>query len=341
MRLFLAGLAIAALGACTMPGIDYTARVPAESYAASQYRDVTVEPFQGPGGRNFTRRFAAMLDNVTFDGMPWFRHDAAYGDEAPRAGAYSGYITIDHVDENDYYRTRKKCVEWDGLFDCERREEVEQHCIDRRVDLTVYTQLLDERTGQSVYESRHSGSASDGDCHDVDNYAAHAGYAGGRAGGLFYGRSAPQLLVDRALTDTLYAIRREIAPANIRARAVIVTEAIDPVARADPRFQHAVEATKSGNVQLACNIWQDMSAEFPEAPGVLHNQGACAEALGDYPGAQSLYARAAELVAGAGDETILKALARISARRTDTGILAELTGETPLPVVTGDPAPES
>lgn len=38
-----------------------------------------------------------------------------------------------------------------------------------------------------------------------------------------------------------------------------------------------------------------MSAEYPEAPAVVHNMGACAEASSDFEVAQSLYAKSADL----------------------------------------------
>lgn len=344
MKLYIAGILTLFIGACASPGIKYTARVPAENYAASQYRAVSVDDFSGPSGGWFSRRFAAMLDNVTFDGVPWFQASVAYDDQPENTGFYTGNIQIDHVDESDYYQTVKKCVEWDGLFDCEHRHEVKQYCIDRKVDLTVRTILVDAFSGRPVYESSHSGSASDGTCYDVGDEGYGGGHRGSGNGGLFSSRNAPRHLVERALSETLYNIRREIAPANVRAKARLITDAIDPEARADPRFNQAVELVKDGQIQLACVRWSDMATAYPNAPGVAHNLGACSEAMGDYSGAQTLYAKAVEL-SGAGyggkaDETILKALNRISTRRFDDGVLSELL-ETRGPVEADTSGPES
>ncbi len=331
MRRISVGVIALTLGACATPGLDYTARVPAASQAASEYRHVSVEGFRGPSGGWFSRRFAGMLDNVTFDGQPWFQTSIAYGETQEKSGFYTGHVSVDHVDEDEYYRTVKKCVEWDGLFDCERREEVEQLCIDTRVDVSVHTELIDELTGQSIYQSRHSGSASDRDCYDVKAYAGHRVHSYSYSS---FGRhNAPDFLIREALSDTFYSIRREIAPANVKARATLITEALDPEVRADPRFQQSVDAAKDGNVQAACQGWTALAAEFPNAPGVTHNFGACSEAMGDFAGAQVIYARAAEMVASAVDgdanKTIINALERVSTRRVDSGLLAELIGREP------------
>lgn len=308
--LCVAGLGV--LGACASAGLDYEARLPAGSLDAAEYRNVEVSGFRGPAGGWYSDRFEAMLVSAVLDGRPWFTVSRAALSETALAGLYEGRISVDDVDVHEYEQTVRKCVEWDGLFDCERREDVVEYCFDTRVDVSVYPELIDRKTGEIVFSGRYSGTASDSECHDYYDHF-HGGI------GRF---DAPRDLIREALLDTLPDVRRDVAPRNATVRAPMVAEAIDPEARADPRFEQAVEAAKDGNGPTACSLWQGLGAEFPDAPAVTHNLGACAEASGDYAAAQDLYARAADLTAGYVQDdmekpvkAILGSLERISERR--------------------------
>ncbi|MEL7093712.1 MAG: hypothetical protein AAFN94_18480, partial [Pseudomonadota bacterium] len=246
---------IVGTAACTMPGIDYEARLMATSAAAAETRNVAVEPFRGPAGRWYTDRFEAMLANTTFDGAPWFAlaDYSSSGLDAP-AGTYTGEI---HVDAYDWYedeRVVKKCVEWDGLFDCETRAEVLEVCLREDVRVTVTPRLHDARTGQLVFSNSYSGDAGQETCRELgilyDGKLKGKGkgrrgrYAHGPRGGVFgfAGAVPPRALVFEALSETLRPIRVDIAPRNATVRATFVTAALDPMVAADPRFEQAVKA---------------------------------------------------------------------------------------------------
>ena len=92
-----------------------------------------------------------------------------------------------------------------------------------------------------------------------------------------------------------------------------------------------------------------MAEEYPEAPAVIHNLGACAEATSDFKAAQEHYSKAAELsVAYSPDglsaaDGFLKALRAISNRRSDLEVLEELTAPwapVPEPSDTPDAKPD-
>ena len=97
----------------------------------------------------------------------------------------------------------------------------------------------------------------------------------------FAGLDAPADLVRDALYETLQPIRRDIAPRNATVRATFITEALDPVARADPRFQQALDIS-SKDPFASCAMWTGMAEEYPNSPAVIHNLGACAEATSDF-----------------------------------------------------------
>ena len=335
--IFASAIALASVTACATPGIDYEARLMPANVDAAATRTVQVDRFRGPAGGWYSARFEAMLANTTFDGQPWFQlADFSYADTGDiRAGTYTGHIDIDDYSVNEYYQTVSKCVEWDGLFDCERREDVEEICINESVEVSVTPRLMDAATGQTLFSATYRGSAGRESCDEAYHHGGH-----GRRGGLFFGGGAvpPSDLVRSALSDTLRPIRVDIAPRNATVRATFVTEAYDPVAAADPRFQLAVKGA-SKDPFGSCNTWTELAAQYPEAPAVIHNMGACAEASSDFTAAQGLYAKSAELSAKYSEDGItaggpfLKALRKLSDQRYGLELIDEISRpDSPEPV---------
>lgn len=331
-------LACLALGACATPGISYLSSVPAGDTAAASYRTVSVGYFSGPEGDWYTGAFETMLLTADFDGGPWFIVHDPGAPEGTYAGRYSGWIDLIDVDVDEYTRTKKKCVEWDGLFDCEHRAEVLQACIDVDVDVAVTTRLSDVGDGAIVFQETYHGRAGEHECDDIKIISGkHAGRreAGYGPFGHFHDRfGAPagyltHDLVREALADTLGDVRRDIAPFNARAKAPLVAEAIDPEAGADPRFASAVSAAEDGNTERSCGLWSSLVDAYPGAPGVRHNAGACAEAAGDLAAAQIHYATALDGMAlfrrdGGTFDTLVAALNRISGLRQGNETLSRL-----------------
>ncbi|MEM6653445.1 MAG: hypothetical protein AAF582_12660 [Pseudomonadota bacterium] len=335
-------LAVSSLAACTTPGISYEARLMPESLAAAETRIVQVDRFDGPGGGWYARQFENMILNTAFDGQSWFTlADFTYG--APKdgpAGTYTGYVDIDHYDWDEYHRTTSKCIEWDGLFDCETRVDVEELCVEERVKVSAHPRLVDAATGETVFSGSYGGSSRRKDCFETGVYDGEFnkrlkkkrrrhGLSGYHSIG-FAGLDAPADLVRDALFETLGPIRRDIAPRNATVRANFITEALDPVARADPRFNQALELS-SKDPFAACAMWTGMAEEYPEAPAVIYNLGACSEATSDFQSAQSHYANAAELSERFSSDGVtagnsfVKALMRLSKQRSDLEVLETLS----------------
>jgi len=329
-------MGVLALAGCATPGIDYTARVPAGSLEAASYRSVAVERFDGPGGIWFASRFEDMLASATLDGARWFT--AAYPGERPD-GVYEGMIEVDWIDEYHERDIDRQCVEWDGIFDCERRADVVKHCVSFEVEVTVSPALFDARTGEIVWSGRYSGDARERNCetlgevgsfrdgrHPRDGYRNRHRWAGFGYG--YYGGYVVDELIREAAADTLPAIRRDIAPYNRRAKAKLMTEAVDPVVAGDARFKLAVDAAKKDNFLTACTLFEELAAENPGAPALTFNLAACAEASGDFETAQLLYAEVAQSrfeLPGLMED----ALKRIGQRRAGEQELEWLTGTSP------------
>lgn len=340
--LIASALALSGVAACTTPGITYEARLMPESVAAAETRTVQVDRFRGPAGRWYARQFEAMVANTVFDGAAWFTlADFSYGvpGETP-AGTYTGRVDIDDYDWSEYHRTTSKCIEWDGLFDCETRVDVEELCVEERVSVSAHPRLVDADTGETVFSGSYGGSSSRESCFETGVYdgafnkrlkkkrRSH-GLAGYNSIG-FAGLNAPADLVRDALFETLGPIRRDIAPRNATVRATFITEALDPVARADPRFQQALDIS-SKDPFASCAMWTGLAEEYPAAPAIVHNLGACAEATSDFQTAQGHYAQAAELSVPFSADGVtaggafLKALRKLSNQRADLEVLEEIT----------------
>lgn len=326
------GVLATVLAGCSTPGINYETRLMPASQAAAATRDVAVERFYGPAGRWYAREFEAMLANATLDGQPWFRM-AAYASESPTpVGVYSGDIDILSHTFEDYTRTVSKCVEWDGLFDCETRVDVEEFCTREKLEVSVSPRLIDSVSGTILFSGTYHGSAGEKVC-DEYGYPGYGGFGYKRNVSLFgYGSFAPNYaLLHDALADTLRPIRVDIAPRNGTVKAVFVKEALDPVARADPRFEQAVKAGKDNPV-FSCLMWEDLYAQYQASPSVKHNHAACLEASGDFPTAQRLFAEAAESAAGFVVESDTQrvftgSLQRISNQRYGHNVLDNLIAE--------------
>ncbi|MEO1661316.1 MAG: hypothetical protein AAFR51_10030 [Pseudomonadota bacterium] len=335
-------LALTGAAACTTPGISYEARLMPESLAAAETRTVQVDRFRGPGGRWYARQFETMIANTVFDGAAWFTlADFEYGvpGDTP-AGTYTGHVDVDSYDWSEYHRTTSKCIEWDGLFDCETRVDVEELCVEERVSVSAHPRLVDADTGETVFSGAYGGTASHENCFETGVYDGefnkglkkkrrHHGLSGYHSLG-FVGADAPADLVRDALFQTLSPIRRDIAPRNATVKATFITEALDPVARADPRFEQALDMSSRRPFE-SCALWTGLAEEYPEAPAVIHNLGACAEATSDFQAAQGHYAKAAELSVRFSADGVtaggafLKALRKLSNQRSDLEVLNELT----------------
>lgn len=332
---------IIALAACSTPGIKYEARLMPASLDAAATRNVAVERFSGPGSRWYTNRFQAMLANTVFDGEPWFRM-AAYADSDPKvqSGIYGGDIDIIDYSAWDDYRTRTKCVKWDGLFDCETRAEVEEICYHERVRVAVTPRLIEIGTGELLFTDTYYGDASSTICEELGIVGEHGrgnrrGKRQDRVGFSPFGAQPSRDLVLEALSDTFGPIRRDIAPRNALVKAKFMDKALDPVVAADARFEEAVKLGLKNPAQ-SCTLWQSLAATYPNAPAVIHNNGACAEASQKFGDAQALYAQAADLSLAFSDDgrTVAKpirsALEAISNQRFDLERLDDLTGRVPV-----------
>ncbi|MEL6257813.1 MAG: hypothetical protein AAFQ67_01995 [Pseudomonadota bacterium] len=356
MRLVTAGLAFASCAACATPGIDYVADIAPGNPAAASYTNVAVDQFQGPYAGWYGDRFRAMLVNAEFDGAPWFQV-GLFGGQSNVNGVFGGYLELSPVEAYETYSYHTRCVLRDDDKTCVTRERIEEVCVRFSASVAASPQLVDKDNLRVVHDATYTASRSRSVCGQtgyVEVFSVVDGEAiphkkKGRRGRTRRHRAGsgypfhyglyrhpaylpdPDDVVDGlyrdALEDTVWQARRDLAPYNQVRRANFVSKAVDPALAADPRFGLALDAAKQGDAQTSCAYWRDLSLQYADAPAATHNSGACSEALGDYEGAQALYAKAAELSRDDGVQPLdrtLQALSRISQRRVDNRVIDSL-----------------
>lgn len=294
MKRFLILPVLGLVAACQTPGYDYSGRAAPNFPEALNYTDVVAGRFQGPAGDVAEQEFDTLLRTTELEGRPWF---IVQDPDRPQ-GLYEGEVTVAGYRGEIRRETEKRCVEYDGPFDCERRAVVEKECFKELVDVDVYASLIDLAGRRPVFTSSRRGTTEREDCYDIAEYPdtdQPTGTVGSTIYETYNTNDAPYGMIRDSVPAAVRQFRTDIAPYTATFRAEIVTKPLIGEEAGEPRFAAAVKATKQGNFIGACAQWDELAAAYPNAPGIQHNAGACAEARGDLAGAHSQYAHAAEL----------------------------------------------
>ncbi|MEQ9506018.1 MAG: hypothetical protein RLO80_07080 [Hyphomonas sp.] len=288
--------------ACQTPGYDYAGRAAPNFPEALNYTDVAAGRFQGPAGDLAEREFDALIRSAELEGRPWF---GVINPDRPQ-GIYEGGVSVTSYRGEVRFERERRCVEYDGPFDCERRGIVEQRCVKEIVDVTVDARLIDLASQGQVFASSRGGVTEREDCYDIAEYP-DTDQSTGQYGPVEYETyspyDAPYGMIADVVPEAVAQFRTDIAPYIASFRAEIVTKPLVGEEAGDARFAAAIKATKQGNFMGACAQWEELAAAWPGAPGIQHNWGACLEARGNLADAHLQYARAAEL---AGNIPLLK-----------------------------------
>lgn len=327
MKRFLVLALLGLVAACQTPGYDYSARAAPNFTEALAYTDVVAGRFDGPAGDVAEAEFEMLLANTVLEGRPWF---IVQDPDRPQ-GLYEGQVRVADYRGEIRRETEKRCVEYDGPFDCERRAVVERECFREIVDVEVQATLVDFASRRAVFTSARQGTTDREDCYDVAEYP-DTDQPTGQVGPVSYESysafDAPYGMIQSAVPAAVSQFRTDIAPYTASFRAEIVTKPLIGEEAGEPRFAAAVKATRQGNFLGACAQWAELAAAYPNAPGIQHNYGACAEARGDMAEAHSLYAHAAELARGVpllkdkDAKAIFNSLERISRGRYEDNLIA-------------------
>lgn len=314
---------LATAAACQTPGYDYAARAAPNYAEALNYTDVAAGRFRGPAGDVAEAEFQALIDGAELDGRPWF--NMLYPDHPQ--GIYEGEVSITGYRREIRFERERRC---NGLFNCDKERLVEIQCPADFVDVNVRAWLVDYATGQTIFTSERGGATEREECFDIAEYP-YTGQSTGAFGDVIYETysawDAPIGMVAEAVAAAVPGFRTDIAPYITTLRAEIVEKPLVPEEEGDARFEAAVKATRRGEYIGACAQWQALAADYPKAPGILHNLAACTEARGDLEKAHLLYAEAAEIARGTpllkdkDAKPIFDALTRISRGRYENSLI--------------------
>lgn len=331
MKQVLALLGIALAAACQTPGYDYVSRAAPNFPEALNYTDVAAGRFTGPAGDIAQSEFDALIWNTELDGRPWF----VVADPQRPQGVYDGNVAVTGYRAEITYQRERRCVEYDGIFDCERRATVEQRCVRDIVDIAVTAHLVDTASRRRVFTSTQGGASEHEECFDIAEIPGTdlpTGKFGPTDIETYDPYAAPYGMIAEAVPAAVARFRTDIAPYMASLRAEIVSKPLVPEEAGDPRFAAAVKATKGGQFIGACAQWDELAVAWPNAPGILHNQAACMEARGNLEGAHAQYARAAEiaqtipLLKDKDAKPIFDALARVSRGRYEDTLISRAEG---------------
>lgn len=268
-------VAAAATAACSN-SVDVAGRFPAGNPSAAQLRTITVAPFKGRGGEDFSRVLTAQLQNASIDGQRYFTV-VSQAQMLTRSGVGRFRGTAEDLSALvDFGRVAGVQGVYSGEvlrsnFASERTSS-ENACYAWRATVDVVPRLISASTGALVYTEEVTGVAThrycDGTTLTRDELRA------------------------RARANAAMQIRRAVAPYNATFAVSMKTEAPQALPKSErERFEGAVDFARTGRMDRACAVWQEQSLTYPNARTValVYNLGVCAEVAGDIDHALALY----------------------------------------------------
>jgi hypothetical protein len=288
----------------------YDGRFAAEYYKAGQLRTLSILPFAGPDGDNFTTVLASTLAQATLSGENWFTIKPASTKETDpiAAGKALGVPGIVSGTVLGAKLTRTDRVE---AADKKAKDGAETKCTRIILQYSVRTQIHDVANGSVAYDKTHS--AQDG--YDLCNGKAqpipvetNEGFAvklanaiaGGPKKDVYSVEFTEDALFQRVRSVIATRIKDDIAPANRPVSVEFKRRAPELPKPMQLTFESATPFVKAKQLDRACAIWLQMRGD-PAADAsvsLLYNLGACQEAQKpDNPiAALELYVKADQLL---------------------------------------------
>jgi hypothetical protein len=229
---------------------------PATSDEAAVLRSIQVEPFGGNAGEDLTIQAEDVLRGINLGNGPWFRVIPAAtgsGGEALLRG------TADTEQRySDYTEEHERCIK-DADGKCtSAKEKITVRCRRRTIELVIQLRLIG-RDGTLLWSDNRPESFTDSHCEDAEG-SPRARSSVARE---LNGKVARRLRLD-------FAPRRE-------SEDVRVDESRKGLNKEDSAaFKDAVRWTKQ-DAEVACQIWEGLSARNPNHAPTNYNMALCAE----------------------------------------------------------------
>ena len=272
----------------------YKGRFAPEFYKAGQLRTLSVLPFSGPDGAEFTTVLSAELGQAMLSGENWFTIKPARTKESDPAlagkalgvaGIVSGNVINAKLTRTDRIEPAKKGGKSGD-------EAAGTPCTRIILQYTVRAQVHDVANGATVYDKTHS--AQDG--YDVCNGKGQAipdendpglavkfavAISGKPKKDVFAVDYSEEALFQRVRGVVAGRIRNDITPYNKDVSFELKREARELPKPMQMTFESANPFVKAKQINRACAIWQGLANEPAAATSVslLYNLGACEEYL--------------------------------------------------------------
>ncbi len=298
--LVLAWVTLFLVGCTTQVSIQ--GRYPAAIKAAADLNPITVFEFNGTEGKVFSKLLMSTLKGAVFDSKEYFsvispeiiaskmavrsknkplaeNLSAAlqYGRKLGVKGVYFGSIGTIDIKTSSHQQKRTQCVD----KDCDQKREYQVTCYKQEAYLSAQPQLVNVNTAEVVYSEQVS-------AHKDNRYCQDSGSA-----------KSKSLFTQELMSDIAQQVRYKVAPYNKTIKVDLINDSRGLNELSAMKFKSAVSFAQAGQMDRACALWQEISANSPESNqlvSLLYNLGVCAEAVADYDRAIELYARAESLL---------------------------------------------
>ncbi len=301
---------------------------PAQYHEASLTKAVAVMPFTGNGGSEFSAELEGVLAGIGIDDKPYFtlvdratldrtisemklsqsglvdqKTAVKLGKLIGAQGIYSGVVTENSCDENNYRENRSTCVRYEQRRDKDGRtyqgaciswRNYQVNCVKRVATYAVSPKLVDVTTGRVLYSRNLSATEQSNGCSDTRP------------------AKGENELLDMAREKVKKELRRDIAPyyVTLEIKLMDSTDGIESP-QAKEKFKSGLAYADKKRMDMACELWGEARNLAGNSTALLYNLGVCAESRGDLDAALSLYKQADKKL-GKPDDDISLALNRVA-----------------------------
>ena len=268
--------------------LEITGEFPANNREASFLESVSVDRFGGNDGSALQIAIERALGGSQFELL------AGRAGRDTAEGSISGSISSG-VDESNFTRKEKQCVQKDAKGKCTKEEQVEIRCKRRIIDIKADIRIVRNTDGRILYSQPKPFREEVEWCRG-DNAS----------------RTVEEV-VDNAIRDIAGALRGDLVP-HTDTYKIRVRENTKGLSKETAnRFKELVKLTKR-DARGACAGWDAMRTEAAGHPSLLFNLGLCAEQRGAYEDALGLYQDAALAGANEGREGFTRATRLVEGR---------------------------
>ena len=311
------------IAGCAAPTTSVRMLVPAEHHEVTEFRTISVLPFQGRNGERVANELECELVSLYFNNQPFFtvvervrmQHalnelelgqtgliDAQsvveVGNMIGAEAIYTGSIISARVDQEYYTETRKECVQRKNpdkaYSECLRWQENSIECTKKIATFHLSPKIIVVESGHVVYAKNIRKVAEDSQCDDSATAI-----------------SPNRGLIQQARTAAFKGFIKDVAPTYVD-QELTMMNAVDGLNQAAvTRLKSGLSFAQEQRMGRACQLWNEAVQLNGRATlSLLYNLGVCAETQSDYMRALGYYNQADQKLAKPND-TVSEALRRI------------------------------